>query len=363
MKRIAVIANSVGSLLACLLVLVGVGTLLHPSTAGAAERGVNMHPLWPQADKDEVLRELDAARAAGMGEVRIDIPWSLLQPEQRGRYDAAFLKRADRFFEAVASRGMRVTGVILESPCWASSAPPDVKRDCSPGWFERGVTRYAPVNPKDFAKAASLVARRWAPTLNALEIWNEPDSTAFWRASDPIRAYVKLLRATYRPVKRAVPRIKVLAGSTAGSNVEFIAGMYKAGAKGKFDGLSIHPYNNDRHPLARVPAADIRWSFVQGVPAIRDLMVAKGDARKRLWLTELGFSTCTASDLQCVTPQEQADFTAKTLLMADAWSYVAAVDIYNMRNLGTDGAALEQNFGLLAADFTPKPVYLALQAL
>src|SRR5258708_11509225 len=93
---------------------------------------------------------------------------------------------------------------------------------------------------------------------------------------------------------------------------------------------------------------------------IRQGQRAAGD-RTPLWLSEFGWTTGTASPWY-VSPSTQAADLSTALGMIAAMPGVAGASIYNLRDTSTDPADENGNFGLLTADYIPKPAYGAVQA-
>ena len=330
------------------------------ASAGAsvpALRGANTHPFWFDTNTADFDRELDKLRQAGGNVVRIDLAWSSLELSGKGLYSAGYTAKADTFVQHAHDRGIKVVMVMWSTPCWASSAPADLKLDCTGSWWDRGVQRYGPVDPADFADAAAWVAQRWGDRLAALEIWNEPNLSDFLNSADPAAEYAALLRAAYPRVKQAAPGLTVLAPALAFSDGDFLQALYDHGIGGNFDALSIHPYNEWRDPYDPWLPEWREYTYTTGVPWVRDIMVANGDVAKKLWLTELGWTSCAPSGNSrwCVTADQQAQYIPDAFrIIRDRWDYVEAAILYNLRNKGTDAGDRESQFGVLNRDFTPK---------
>ncbi len=339
--------------LVCALVVVAVLVAPAPASAAGPEfRGVQLHSLWEDNSSQDMDRELDLARGSGANVVRVDVGWSSLETGGKGQYSQWYLDKLDRLMEGANARGMRVIATLLYTPCWASSAPESLKQDCEGSWWERDVQMYSPERPSDYADAARFVTARYGTKLAALEVWNEPnlDEERFLVSLDGPRAYADMLKAAYPAVKQGNPDVDVLAGSLAYMNEGFLTRLYALGIQGSYDGLSIHPYN------VSAPTAG-NWS---GIEWARRLQRAAGDD-KPLWLTEFGWSTCSKGSGWCNSPEEQAINTkAAFQAIADDPQIKAAV-VYNLRDKGTDPNSMEDNFGLVKRDFTPKPGYNALR--
>lgn len=334
-----------------------------PATATADEqlRGAQVHSLWASSSIADSERELDMLADAGSTAVRIDISWSSLETDGKGQYSPWYVEKADRIFQHAAERNLKVIAVLWSSPCWASTAPEGLRQGCAGAWWDRGVDRYAPNDVNDFADAAQFVAKRWGSTLAALEVWNEPNLADQYalRASDPAATDAALLKAAYPRIKQEAPALPVLAGALSGSDGDFLEKLYEHGIKGNFDGISLHPYNEWRDPDDAWKDEYKRWSFLKGVPWIHDVMTAHGDGDKGVWLTEFGFSTCGNGDRWCVSEQQQADYIKETFQIARRWPYVKAALVYNLRNKGSNPSGLEDQFGMLRRDFSPKPAWAA----
>ena len=341
------------------------GLALFPAGATAAGQllGAQSHATWGSVTYEEMDRELDLLDRAGATAVRTDISWSSLETEGKGDISSWYVERFDRFLRGAEARGIRVIATLWSTPCWASSAPDELKQGCDGQWWERGVERYSPRNPGDYADAAAWVAARWGARLGALELWNEPNMPehGFLRAPDPGLAYAGLVKAAYPRIKAAVPGLPVLAGALAYSDDAFLQRMYSLGLKDHFDGISLHPYNEWRDPGDPWKLQWRRYTFVTGVPHMHRVMSAHGDGHKQLWLTEFGWSTCGAGDRWCVSEQQQADFVRNGLRIVRGWPFVRAAIVYNLRNKGSEPTDREHQFGLVRRDFSPKPGYVAFQ--
>ena len=328
-------------------------------------RGAATHPLWFDSTEADNERELDMLAAAGANVVRIDVSWSSLQQGGRDHYAEWYVEKADDFFAAARARGLRAIATFWSTPCWASTAPDEEKQGCAGDWWNRGVDRYPPADPEDFARAAAWVAERWGGDLAAIEIWNEPNCDCFFRSPAPVADYAPLLRRSYAAVKHVAPDLPVLGASLLFSDGGFLDALYREGLGDHMDGVSVRPFNQGRGPAdPSMPGGTPMFSFVHGVPWLRDVMVAHGDADKELWITELGWSSCAPGGTShwCVTQDQQARYIADALRMIrDRWDFVHAVSVYSLRGRGDSLTDRETQMGLLHRNFDPKPAYGAFK--
>lgn len=352
-------------LLILLLALVPVFALLPPSAEAPPRqlRGAMTHPLYFDTPDRHWKRELALLDRAGANATRIDLAWSSLETDGRGRYNRDYIRRIDAVLREAKRRKIGVIAMVFETPCWASSAPEELRQGCRGRWWERGVTAYPPRDPDDFARAAAFIARRWGDRLAAIEIWNEPneDDGRFLRAPDTAAAYAGLVRAAAPAVKRAAPRLPVLAGALSGSDVPYLQRLFDAGLSRHVDGISIHPYNEWRDPDDRGHPDYPRWSYRVGVPSVYRAMRRNGFGGRRVWITEFGFSNCGRGDRWCVSSRNQAAFVRDSFRIAARWRYVRAVILYELRDSGTARQDRESRYGLVSRRFRPKPAYRAFR--
>lgn len=364
--------------LTCLLALA-------PSTATAtaapakakgptvARAGVSVNALWDFTSQAQLGRALDLAKQSGAGLVWVDLGWSSLQQTSRNRYEGWYLDRIDRLVGAARRRGLQVAFKFWASPCWASSAPEDRRRGCQGDWWtpDRRVEFYPPRNTQDYGNALAFLVRRYGSKVTAWEVWNEPDlNKIFFRTLNPVGDYVRLLRSAHNAAKAASPNVRILAGATAGIDYNFVAALYRAGAGPYFDGIAVHPYSGRFSPLLRhlpkkMISPRIRTALPFGrLPKLRKLMVSKGDGAKQIWLTELGWTTCTdrtKRTYKCVTYGRQARYVREAWTRIRRWPWVAAAVYYGLRDNGSDRHPEIQNFGLLTRALKPKPAYNAFR--
>jgi polysaccharide biosynthesis protein PslG len=312
--------------------------------------GGNLHNLAPA----ELDRYLDGVRTAHAGWLRIDVNWNVIQYSGRDTYN---WEPFDSIVRGVTSRGVHVLAGILYTPPWARAAGTP---STSP-----------PTDLAEYARFVKTVVRRYAPMgVHAYEIWNEPNVPIFWSPRpDPAR-YAQLLKLAYAAVKSIDRSARVLSGGLSphgaygqidesGMNpLTFLERMYAAGAARSFDALAWHPFN---FPYGFGFAKWSAWSqMTRTSPSARSILRAHGDGAKKIWATEFGFPTGrTPRD---VTEAKQAQLLRKSLndLVRRPWAGPAFV--YSYRDSGTNERNVEQNFGVVRYDYSPKPAYRVFQS-
>ena len=325
------------------------GRTTRPVSASARSvyYGVNMHPLQDRYALYTPAQTLQLAHEIGASVVRVDVHWGWIEYVRPG---TAFwympqIHQLDTFLDEAARRHIRVVATVMDTPCWASNEP---GKHCppSPPHYHGN---YPPTSPQAYANFLAHLVRHVGRRIQYYEIWNEPNLTRFWAHPDPV-AYTRLLQTAYRAIKTQNPGAQVLAGATSGADVNFIGGMYEAGAKGYFDALSVHPYSVNRSPDAcSIP----RRSFRCGVEQVRRMMLRHGDIRP-IWLTEFGASISAGAG-----PSTQAGYVQHALYLIRHWSYVRGAIWYELYDdpTGHDG----EHFGLFKGNLCPRPAALAFR--
>lgn len=276
--------------------------------------------------------------------VREELPWADFEPSSPGQLDPAMVAAADRLMADAARYKIKVIALVDRTPCWASSAPPELLQRCGQGESIGGAHAWPPRHASSFASFAAWLAGRYGEDLAAIEVWNEPDqiNQAYFAGPNKPQRYAKLLRTAYTAIKRADPHVKVLAGSLVGSSGAFMNLLYKAGIKGYYDGVAVHFYTLGLGSLR----------------AFRENQLRHHD-HTPLWLDEFGWSTCwphekVQAEQGCVTAKTQAQNITNTFKELAHTSWVAAETPYELQD------SPEEDFGVLRRSGKRKPSFFAL---
>ncbi|OFJ52471.1 cellulase family glycosylhydrolase [Mycolicibacterium grossiae] len=286
----------------------------------------------------QVGAAFDQMVALGVKTVRLMIPWAGVEQTQ-GQFTWT---NVDRTIDAAVARNMAILGIVNATPAWAvvPGAPPITGR---------------PASAAQYAEFCERVAARYQGKVSAYEIWNEPNGSQFFAPTPDPAAYTELLRAAYPRIKAVDARATVI-GGVLGSVIDwgtwtvnpvtFLQQMYAAGAHGSFDALSFHPYQytlkfSEGFPIANSP--------MNQVIAMRQLMLANGDAGKKIWATEYG-EPMTAAD-----EATQAAFIGDLLTKWREMPYAGPIMIHTTRDRNTGSSDPEDVFGVYRSDGSPKP--------
>jgi polysaccharide biosynthesis protein PslG len=304
------------------------------------QAGVNIGGIDSRATPAEAERAVAYAQQLHARLVRVPVAWSLLEPTGPNALEPQALAYIDRVVEAAAADGIRVIFTVQSTPCWVSSAPASLLRQCRPG-TEGAANAWPPTQPAAFASFCAYLASRYGTRLAAIEVWNEPDQSneQYWAGPNKAAQYAALLRAAYPAIKAAAPSVLVLAGSLVGTNGAFLRLLYADGIKGYYDGLSVHFYT----------------LTLEALRVTREVQLAHGD-HKPLWLDEFGWPSCAPrerieQEQSCLSPQLQATNLRNTLRALARIPYVAAAIDYKLQDSSTE------DFGLLSAGGAHKPSF------
>lgn len=302
---------------------------------------------WGQSTSQQAA-ELANMYSIGLRWVRIDASWATIQRAGSSSFDWSTLDQAVR---SIVAAGMKVDLIIDYAPAWARA----------PG--ATGHQFGEPASASAFATFAGEVAARYGPMgVSAYEIWNEPNTQAFWYPAPDPSLYTTMLRDSYAAIKAVEPNATVISGGLApayndGINiapVTFLQDIYADGAQGSFDAVGFHGYC---YPA--LPDDYESWSgwsqMDQTSLSIRSVMAANGDSAMKVWVTEVG---APSAGPHGVGTRVQAEEVTQAVQNALSTSWIGQLFIYNYQ----DSATNPDSFGLLNADGTPKPAWTALAA-
>jgi hypothetical protein len=331
--------------------------------------------------------EIALAAACGARFIGLDFDWRRIEPE-KGRY---VWEETDEIVALARRHGLRLVPMLLYTPRWASSAsfaPLDYHRAPPISYHDYRDFVYAVVNRYKPCGQSRLTADGYG--ITDWIIWNEPSVSAAGEAPQPgqfwigsLEEYIQLLRAGYEGAHAADPNCNVLNGGLAdvfwavgkGDIVTALERLYDPngdgnaadGARPFFDTLNVHIYPPG--------APDAAW-YRERLEAIARVMERFGDADKTLWITETGYGSLSPSPdfgrgdggedplpSPYVDEETQAHAVRLVYETCATFPQVQRVFWWSLRDYYQDGSAanqaMEAHYGLLRANFAPKPSYLA----
>ena len=306
---------------------------------------------------------LDPAVTAGVHWVREEIWWPTVEQNQGtldwSGYDSLFLNAAEK--------GVHILPLIDGIPAWAGASDKTMPSDPSGfATFVAEVTaRYGPGG--EFWQAHSSLSQ-YAPV--DFEIWNEPWLPSSSDPVDPAR-YARLFKAVAIAGRAANPAARFIIAAewqyhaSDGSWRNWVEDMYAAvpDLNSYFDAYSTHPYGNGSVDNWTPGAGDAFET--RRLEVVHDTFVAHGAGDKKMWVTEMGWSTCSGGD-NCYSEAEQnQDQTRFDQLARTSWSsFMAATFYYRLTDLnGSDPTNRELWYGFIRANGSFKPAYDTLLAI
>ena len=326
--------------------LTGVGSAAQPYLTGISAKpsiasptsisGINSF-LTEQDAPAEADRQAALLEDASVRWAREEFEWKRVEP-RKGFFDWA------KFDQAVAisrARNVDMIGKLVYSAPWASSAPAGTSPEIA--------QYYPPANNADFAAYAAATVARYKDRVRVWEVWNEPNTEYYWRGGATAEQYGALLKATHAAIKAVDPTATVLVGGLDQFSDPFMRGVLAAGAGTSYDGLAIHLYTVDGAPeTGAIPTyLDAAQAFLN-----------RNAPGRGLWITEVGWSTCT-SCAGATTEADQAAFLSRMYLDAAARG-VSAIAWYNLVG-GDDPESFLHTYAVTEKSGRAKPAYTALK--
>lgn len=267
-------------------------------------------------------------KLSGIVWVRDRISWGELETT-RGKF--ADDTKYDLSADIQTKNGLKVYQVFHATPGWAQ----EVKNSHS-----------FPDDLRDVYNFGAEMARRYKGKVDAWEVWNEPDISAF---SDELGdSYASMLKAMYLGFKSVEPDLLVLSCSFAMGPGKFADTIFQNDVGNYFDIYNYHIYDDWKKHVDR---------------ALNHLNLMKkyGVENKPIWLTEAGRPIRRQDDMLEYNVEQGRD-VAEFLPKAIITSLLAGVDKYFWFILPYYRENDFMLFGLLRQDLSPTPGYCSMSA-
>ncbi|PAW78883.1 MAG: hypothetical protein B9S32_05750 [Verrucomicrobia bacterium Tous-C9LFEB] len=177
--------------------------------------------------------------------------WTHIEPQKGGyRFAGAkgFAEKADRY-------GMKVLGVLGNTPAWGRVPPDNIQAFVGGRNYQSVLLdqdRYRPARIDDWSNYVTQTV-----TANSLvpywEIWNEPDwhlpQTPGFGFGGTTEQYFELMKSGFAAVKKANPKARVVFPGIASASVadpDFVKDLLQGGALDYFNIAAMHAYGGDQ---------------------------------------------------------------------------------------------------------------------
>ena len=292
------------------------------------------------------LKQMARLQELDLQWVRIAMHWALLE-RKPGQYFAPF----DASVIAMPEHGLKPVGFLAGSAPFATSAPASSPYQDS----------YPPTDNRLYSDSLSRFVERY-PSVEAWQIWNEPNLPSFWRPKEDPDAYAALLLDAVDTVRQRFPDKPL---GTAGMayfsqmpshNMELmLKALLKKGLAQKDLVVAYHPYTE--YPEGNSPGNNELLDTVRFINS-----GLRGEGVKQIWATEWGWSSYSGpKEMQAIIGVSgQADYTLRRLALMSALDF-DRIFLFNLSDLDARASVRDQSYGLLDLNADPKPAFGALK--
>ncbi|MDH1282224.1 beta-xylosidase [Pseudomonas chengduensis] len=305
--------------------------------------GVNAQFLWFSPDR--YTQQMQRLKDLGLEWVRLDLHWDQLELAE-GQYNVAAL---DVLVRDLEKEKLKSVFYLVGSARFITTAPPESPYQ----------DQYPPRDPEVFAQRMALLAMRY-PSVDAWQVWNEPNLLGFWRPEADAAGYARLLEASSLALRAVAPEKPVV-----GAGLAFFSDL--PGGKSMFEQLGqlgVQRLNTvvAYHPYTQLPEGNMRGSndFALRTQELNGVLRRSGVPA--IWATEWGWSSYAgpkeAQDI--IGRNGQADYVLRRLALMSTQDF-DRVFLFTLNDLDARASVRDRDYGLLDLEGKPKPVYLALQ--
>lgn len=334
--------------------------------------GIQLHI---HREDDDVL--FDWLDDLPVGWVKVQVSWKLYEPSS-GQLDAFRFEELDRFIARARQNNLQVLLSVAKAPEWSR---PTTEMDGPPGSYTF------------FTRFMQTLAQRYQGQVAAYELWNEPNLQREWNG-EPLSAArtAELIHAGAQGVRAADENALVISAAPATTGIDdgviaiddrrFLREMLASGLLRIVDGVGVHPYGWANPPDASAAAPDPvapshnnhpSFFFADTLRDYRAILAEAGYPEMPLWSTEFGWASyeglestppAGAEYMAYVNEWQQAAYTLRAFALAEELHAGGPLFLWNLNFAPTFGDAFtESAYSILRPDGTPRPLYLALQAL
>jgi len=303
-----------------------------------SQMGIQLYYNFGVSDWDRTLQQASELRVDW---IKLQAAWNWLQPDNPQQFDQNF-RLFQLHVQEADKRGFKVMLSVVKAPDWARNV--DRGEDGPPDDYNR------------FYDFLRFLLDRVGPSVDAIEVWNEPNLKREWTGGQPFNgaAYMEMFRGAYDTIRAYSSDITIITaglaptGNTPNISVDdrlYLQQMYNAGLAQYQDVvLGIHPYGWGNPPdfvcCNNVPNQgwDDRpqFFFLNNIQDTRDIMTTNGH-NVPMWATEFGWATWQDYPTQPPdvwmtynNPTDQMNYTLRAFEIAQERSDLDMMILWNL---------------------------------
>ncbi|MCB0217825.1 MAG: beta-galactosidase [Caldilineae bacterium] len=323
--------------------------------------------LHLEVDEWDQRKTVEEAQAAGIRWAKQHFPWYEIQPEP-GEYNWS---KFDRIVDLFVSHDIEVIARLDFPAAWVPSA------DWVPAEKVGPPNNTPPASPELYAEFVRATVTHFKGRVRFYQIWNEPNLVSEWGLNprhpvDPAE-YAALLEAAADAARDADPDVVILSAPLAINNetvdlvgnmsdLDYLRGLYQAGAAEHFDILSVNAFGLDQAPDD--PPAPERLNF-RRAELQRAIMEDEGDGCKAVWANEYGWNAAPPgldSIWRSVGELKQAAWTVEGVRFAQSqWPWAGVFSIWYFRHCCQSPDDAVYHFQMLDEGFNRRRLFEAVR--
>jgi len=307
-----------------------------------SQMGIQLYFNMPAEGWEAVMAQTGQMRVDW---VKLQANWAALQPGGSGQYETEF-RLFEQHVETAHNSGFKVMISIAKAPRWARNV--NANEDGPPD------------NPQDLVDFIRLMLERFGESIDAIEVWNEPNLNREWTGALPFsgQGYMQLFVPAYNQIRAYSPDIIIITAGLAPTGDSqfsvddrtFMQQMYNAGLASYRDVVvGIHPYGWGNAPDARCCNNvegrgwddDPHFFFLDNIEDYREVML-RNNHDVQMWTTEFGWATWSDFPTQPPqewmlynTPEAQRDYTLRAFQIGQERAYMGPMILWNL-NFGNE---------------------------
>lgn len=310
-------------------------------------------PCPPASTRITGATQIALTARAGADVDRLGTTWGTIEPQEGTFNWEPIVSR----YDAMVRDGIHPIVVAYGSPGWARVPDWNQPGMCS---LPNGGCAFPPAPnriPEWQAFVRGLMVHM--PEMEALEVWNEPNSARYFAPHPNPALYVQMLRAADEAARQVNFDRPIITGGLAPASPiragkfpapEFLSRVYELAGKDAFDGIGAHPYPNGSPWVA---------SMTTNLNQLRRVAARFGDGSKPLWVTELGLGSTPSGDGRYNVPLDQQGPILNRMYRSTRGNNVRSFVIYTLNDTGVPENRFAV-YGVLTPAFRPKPAYCYL---